>query len=261
MNITLKANAPIAHGAFTDGVDTGNIMEFRKIPIVKDGNIYDIPVISGNAVRGIIRRNLTREFFAINELQDKLTEKEYDKLYAIIGNGGALGKNVEASVDCNYQRELRHQLPILSLLGSACYAFMLNGMVNIGFFKIKCKELGTGDKSFHDLLAEVGETRHVDKNIINTENVDIKPMPYTTEVVIEGAEFEGKIEFAPMATEIEKSCLAHGIKLLKTVGGRLARGYGQVSVITDEELDDALYCEQLKNIDIDFIKEFIKRIS
>ena len=30
MNITLKAKSPIAHGAYTDGVDTGNIMLLEK---------------------------------------------------------------------------------------------------------------------------------------------------------------------------------------------------------------------------------------
>lgn len=261
MIITLRAEAPIAHGAFEDGVGMGNIAEFRKIPVIHNRNIYNIPTISGNAVRGIIRRNLAREFFDINGLREALDPEEFDLLYAIMGNGGALSNGLDATVDCNFLRDIRSNLPILSLLGGACYKFMLSGMCNIGFFKLKCSELGTGDKDTQEMIAEIGETRHVDKNIINAESVDIKPMPYTTEVVIEGAEFEGAITLAPMATKIESSCLNHGINMIRTVGGKSARGYGAVSVLSSCELDDSLYCDNITNVDIDFIKEFLGRIS
>ena len=261
MKLTLTALSPIAHGAFEDGIGKGNVVEFRKVKVVKDGKIYDVPSISGNAVRGIIRRNLAREFFEKNNLREILSTKENDLLYSMIGNGGALGKNLEVAVDCEYQRELRKQLPLLSLLGSACYTFMLNGICNIDFFKVKCSELGTGSQRIYDLLSDVSEARLPDKNIINTEELGIKPMPYSTETVIEGAEFEGNITLAPMATDIEKSCLTHGIKSINKVGGRIARGYGSVSVSCDEKLDDSLYIENITNIDIDFIKDFLKRIS
>lgn len=261
MIITLKAKSPIAHGAFTDGIGMGNVAEFRKIPVVHKGEVYNIPTISGNAVRGIIRRNLVREFFEMNKLNEKLETKEFDKLYAVLGNGGALSNGLDSSIDCNYLRDLRKQLPILSVLGGACYKFMLNGMCNIGFFKLKCTELGNGDKSIATMITEIGETRHIDKNVINTESAGITPMPYTTEAIIEGSEFEGAITFAPMATEIEISCLNHGIRSINHVGGKSGRGYGMVSVIPDSELDDELYYDNVTNIDIDFIKDFIRSIS
>lgn len=113
----------------------------------------------------------------------------------------------------------------------------------------------------NDLLAEISETRHVDKNIINAEETGIKPMPYVTEVVIEGSTFSGSVSFAPMATDVERSCLAHGISLLNHIGGKSGRGYGQIAVETDETLNDALYNENVCNVDIDFISSFIGDIS
>lgn len=62
MNLKIIAKSPIAHGAFTEGIGNGNIAEFRKIPVMFKGKKIDIPTISGNAVRGVIRRELAREF-------------------------------------------------------------------------------------------------------------------------------------------------------------------------------------------------------
>lgn len=262
MEIKLIAKSPIAHGAFTEGVGSGNIAEFRKVPVMFKGKRIDIPTISGNAVRGVIRRELAREFFEKNKaIIDALSDKEFDKLYAVLGNGGALGSNLSTTVDPNAIRNIRKHLPILSLLGSSCYKYMINGMCNIGFFKLNCAELETGDTRLNDLLDEISETRHVDKNIINAEEAGIKPMPYVTEVVIEGSTFTGSISFAPMATEVERACLAHGFNLLNHVGGKRGRGYGEIAVETEEPFDDTAYLQAMCDVDADFVKKFIGDIS
>lgn len=258
MKFKITAESPIAHGSFTEGVDTGNISEFRKIPVSHKGTIYEIPAISGNAIRGAIRRFLTREFFMANYLEEKLDTKVHDKLYAIMANGGALGKDLSPTVDPVHIKEIRKQLPILSLLGSACYKYMISGMCSIGFAILDCKELETGEFDSNNLLTEIGETRHVDKTIINADETELKPMPYLTEAVIKGATFSGEIYFAPQATEIEKSALYHGIKLMNHIGGKTARGYGKVCISADVELDDTNYLKYLNAANIEFISEFIK---
>ncbi len=258
MNITIKALSPIAHGSFKDGVDTGNISEFRRIPVFTENkSIAEIPAISGNAIRGTIRRLLTREFFEVNHLLDKLDKKEHDRLYAIVGNGGALGKDLDVKVDPENIRKIREKLPILSVLGGACYRYILSGSCSIGFAMVKCTELGTGSISADDLVTEIGETRHVDRTLVNTDEQDLKPMPYVTEAVITGAEFSGKIEFAPQVTPEERAAIVHGIKLINTLGGKAARGYGSVEITSDEELDDDAYLSVYDKADIDFIKSFI----
>ncbi len=260
MKIKLTALSPIAHGSFSEGVDTGNISEFRKIPINNNGTIFEIPAISGNAFRGVIRRLLTREFFTVNNIDKVIEPKIHDKLYAIMANGGALGKDLLTSLNPLFIQEIRKQLPILSLLGSACYKFMINGMCSVGFLVLDCQELGTGEFDSQTLLTEIGETRHVDKSIINVEKLDIKPMPYLTEAVIQGATFSGEIIFAPQATEIEKAAMCHGIKLINHIGGKVARGYGRVEIKSDEDIDDTEYVKNIKSCDMDFIRDFIKGI-
>lgn len=258
MIIKVTALSPISHGAFTDGIDMGNIMEFRKMAMARNGKHIQIPVISGNAFRGIMRRLLAREFFEVLDIKNQLIDKEHDRLYAILANGGALGKDVDARIDPAAIRELREKLPLLSVFGAACYRYILQGMFSCGFLELCCKEAGSGELPISELLSEIGEAHHVDKTIFDSDKNDMKPMPYTTEVVVKGAEFTGYIEFVPHATESERSAIYHGLKLINFIGGKSARGYGRVKVECDCELDDKPYMDALKNTDIDFLKNYIR---
>ncbi|MGN0686825.1 MAG: hypothetical protein ACI4KA_01810, partial [Oscillospiraceae bacterium] len=78
MKLTIKSLSPISHGAFKDSVDSGNISEFRRVPVYSSERnaVSEIPSISGNAIRGVLRRVLTREYFSANDLISKMTEKE-----------------------------------------------------------------------------------------------------------------------------------------------------------------------------------------
>lgn len=227
MNITIEAISPICHGEFSDGVDKGNITEFRRIPIIKEDKIYDVPVISGNSIRGVLRRELARELVDKYDLINVLG-KDFDKFYIAIANGGNINKNLDASVNTEQIRQLRESLPILSVLGSAMYRYMVNGMVNIGFAIPQCAELHTGVTRILDLTSDIGLTRHIDNNIVNPE--DCKPMPYTVEVINSGVVFDMNMSFAPQATEVEKSCIYHGLSLIRNIGGKVAVGFGRVKV-------------------------------
>lgn len=260
MKIKVIAKSPISHGAFTDGIDMGNIMEFRRMPIVIDGKPAMIPVISGNALRGKMRRLLAREFFAKLDIRNIFDEKEQDKLYAILGNGGALGRESDKGVDVNAIRELRSKFPLLSVFGGACYKYILQGMFNCGFLILNCLEANNGDISISELTAEIGETHHIDKTVFDAEKNEMKPMPYITEVVIKGAEFTGSIDFSPQATEQEKAAVYHGLNIISDIGGKSARGYGQIEIICEENTDDSAYMEALKNTDVVFIREYIRSL-
>lgn len=256
MNITLKAKSPIAHGAYTDGVDTGNIMLFRKMPMFTTENkIVQVPVLSGNSTRGNIRRLLAREYIDRFNIKELLGYGIFDKFYTALANGGNLEKNLDVAVDPDKLREIRRLLPMLSVLGAALYRYMLSGQTNIGFAILKCKELNTGGQRINDLLTDIGLVRHLDRELANS--LEAKPMPYTTECIIAGSEFELELAFAPQATDIEKSCLAHGFNLLKTVGGKSAVGFGRVE-ISGAEQDDTLYIDWLNNVGEEQLQEVKK---
>lgn len=252
MHIVITAKSPIVHGEFSDGLDVGNMLNFRRMPILHNGNTYDVPVISGNAIRGTIRRLLSREIVDTFDLKNAMG-KSFDKFYIAISNGGNLDKNMDVAVDTQKLRNIRSNFPLLSVIGAALYKYMLPGMCNIGFAIPRCTELGTGVIRLSDITSDVGLTRHIDKTEANPE--DAKPMPYTVETVISGTVFDVEISFAPQATEVEQACINHGLKLLHTIGGRAAAGFGMVQA--DGYGDDAKYLEWIENKkNIDFLVAF-----
>lgn len=240
MNITLKALSPLSHGDFSDGIDIGNAQAFRRIPMIRGANVYDIPVISGNALRGKIRRFLTRELVERFDLVEALG-KQFDKFYIAVANGGNLEKDLEVSVNTEKIRKLRADIPLVSVLGSALYKYMLPGMCNIGFAVPRCKELGTGEITLNEIVCDVGLTRHIDKTV--AEAGDAKPMPYTIEAIVPGVELDVTIEFAPQATQVERACVHHGLSLVRSIGGKNASGFGAVEVTGIE--NDSLYVDWL----------------
>ena len=242
MKIVMTAKSPIVHGEFSDGIDLGNLMNFRHIPMISNGELYRVPAISGNAIRGVLRRLLARELVDRYALKDAMG-KSFDKFYIAIANGGNLDKSMDVDVDTNKLRQMRAGFPMLSVLGASLYKFIIPGMCNIGFAIPHCAELGTGNVRINDLTADVGLTRHIDCTVADPG--EAKPMPYTVETVVAGAEFDVTITFAPQATDIERSCINHGLNLLHYVGGKHSVGFGEVDICGIE--DDSLYTAWLED--------------
>lgn len=240
MKITLTTISPLAHGDFSDGIDLGNAQNFRRIPMIRDAKVYDIPVLSGNALRGRIRRLLTRELVERFGLVEALG-KQFNKFYIAVANGGNLDKDLEVSVDTEKIRRLRADIPLVSVLGSALYKYMLPGMCNIGFAVPRCKELGTGEITLDKIVCDVGLVRHIDKTVADAG--DAKPMPYTVEAIVPGVELDATVEFAPQATPVERACIHHGLSLIQSLAGKNASGFGAVKI--DGIEDDTAYVDWL----------------
>lgn len=233
----IRVLAPISHGNFSSE-DVGNAMLFRRMPIIaSDGDIYQIPVISGNALRGVMRRLLAREYLQALGYKD-------DKFYITIANGGALNKSVDAYIRPQKIAEICETFPILSAFGSACYSFMLPGKLNMGFAVLQCSELGTGKIPSGDLVTDISQTRHIDRS--EADYGDITPMPFVIEAVIQGAVFDCTVQFLSSATELDMACVFHGLNMIHSLGGKSAGGYGFVEL--SETFDDKPYLDWLEDI-------------
>lgn len=254
VSFSIRALAPISHGAFTDGKDTGNMMEFRQMELIGvDGSICQIPVISGNALRGSIRRFLTREYM------EKLGWMD-DRLYFLMANGGALSKSLDGYIRPERVARVRTLFPILSAFGSAMYSYMLPGQVNVAFAALRCEEIGTGQVPSADLLTEIGLTRHLDRTICNYGEGE-KPMPFTVEAVMAGSVFDCHLSFLESATELDRATVMHGLNKISTIGGKHAAGFGEVEL--SQVFDDAPYLEWLTAIDDayrDTVQEWLKEL-
>ncbi len=249
MDLIIKALGPIAHGDMSTSNSYGAYMNFRRLPFIHNGKIIEVPVISGNSIRSTLRRCLTREFIDSIALEKKLSPSTYDRFYRAIACGGNLEKEIDRTISPTRLREIRTLIPMLSCFGAALYRYMLSGVVNTGFAILKCAELGNAELRIADQLTDVGMVK-------NPSLPDVSPMPHNTESIVPGAQFTCEITFAPQTTEVEKSCLLHGLSLIEVVGGQSSRGFGRVA-ISPAPFDDALYIEWLRNISDEQIKSIV----
>lgn len=244
INATFSLSAPLNHGAF--GEAAGNAVLFRRVQLATTG--AQIPAISGNAVRGVLRRIVMRDLFQLCDLsRETMTgnPKLWDKLYAALANGGHLTGS-ENRVDPERIARIRQALPPVSLFGAALYTWMLNGHFSSGWLWPRCEEtVDAGlcscgkDRKAEDLIEEVSFTRHVEREYQDTKETGVTPMPVTVEALSTGTVLEGRFTFLGTATEIEQSCLAWGITKISQLGGKGAGGLGRV--VVEHDGDPSLY--------------------
>lgn len=273
MKIELILKSPLAHGAFGDE-NLGNYSAFRRLPIIVNGKAVSIPVVSGNALRGKMRREIMREMYKASEMSmEKFiaefgmtkSKRAWDRLYAALFGGGTID-NVDVNINTGALREIREKLPPLSLFGSALYSVLMPGMMNIGFCFPVCHEtisagLCEGESGIRaaELIEDIGLTRHIDRENANPEETGVKPMPYQVECMIPGVKMQAEIDFEPMATEIEKHCAAHAVKLLHTIGGKQAVGFGKIKML-NADADDSLYLQWLEKDHLEYLIELAKQV-
>lgn len=251
----IKLVSPLVHGDFNDGLDTGNFSGFRRMPCIGvDGEKHNIPVVSGNAIRGIMRRLLSWEYF-------QKTGIKSDKLYIAMANGGAIGKNLDTYIRPDVIQAYKNLFPVISAFGSALYTFMLPGVFNMSFAAPQCRELGTGDLPVGELVTDISQTRHIErtKAEYQVDGIEVKPMPYTIEAIISGAVLESRIVFLDAATDLDKATVFHGLNLLSGLGGKNAVGFGQIEL--SEKFDDSPYVEWLASLPEDYNNKALELIG
>mgnify|MGYP003424410393 CR=1 FL=1 len=230
MKVTIHVLSPLAHGEF--GANTGNIVGFRRETVRTADGIVQIPAISGNALRGRMRREIMREMLdACDISRETIPERSWDRLYGALCNGGTLDGAGEPRVSPSELRALRLAIPPLSVFGAALYSRMLSGRCQVGWARLDCVELGTGAELARDLVAEIGTVRHVDGEVYDVAAAGMSPMPVQTETVIAGATMTSRITVR--GTELEASVIAHALDLVSTLGGKAGAGLGQVRIEHD----------------------------
>lgn len=223
---------PLAHG--TMGTRTGNASLIRRTQILRGGQVLDVPCVSAGALRGVVRRLLWRETFDGLDLSRE-TVAGWDRLYAALANGGTI-EAAERRVSPDVIRQRRRELPVLSLLGAALYTSHLAGRARVSDSLLVCAEVGTGEMSCWDLVAEESRVRHADSEEQDPDLSGVGPMPTTIEVIVACATLRGH---AQIGGDLEASAWAHGLDLVRYLGGHSGQGFGEVQILHDG--DGALY--------------------
>jgi CRISPR type IV-associated protein Csf2 len=142
LEMLITATSPISHNGFERN---GNITNVRRIPYVQaDGNVEEVPVISGNSLRGKIRdmsvlAMLERLGYGINKETGEvkgLNTHAFDFLFS----GGSLESGGAKGLDLDYFREIKNLIPIMGLLGGAAGNSVLSGKLNVNPLIPICNE-------------------------------------------------------------------------------------------------------------------------
>lgn len=202
------ALSSISHnGGERNGITT----QLRREKIVQpNGKVVEVPVISGNSIRGKLR-----DLAAI----DILTNKEGVKIetsadnFNLLFSGGSLESVGSKDLDIEKVRKLTKEIPSISLFGCSIGNVMIPGRVDIGKMRPICKEtLHIIPEKFHneiesktvwDLTQVEMYTRKDDtkdehkRSFIKKEDVkdDLKggQMMYKVETIAAGTKFYWKV--------------------------------------------------------------------
>jgi hypothetical protein len=255
----LTALSPVFHGG---SEKTGAVVLLNRLKFIVDGKPTDVPIISGNQVRGRLRRLLTRDFLELVGYEMDLSQRRYQKLYHTLFAGGVLTSVEEEEsgvVDLNLKfRIVRYILP-LRLFGASYANQMVEGRVLVGHLLPICRELKeyTGvdsDVSFYQLITRAFQTRRDELRAPAPSEEGEEEQAVQAIVEYEcfapGTRFYHEIVLETTRQEewLDLSTLYRAVKLwqqLPYIGGKSSIGFGKLKIEYEwpTRVDDSAYIE------------------
>lgn len=171
---TMTALTSISHIGESYGINA----KLRREKIVQiDGSVEEIPVISGNSIRGILRDrgmlHMLRQLgYGVDEETGAVRGLSLAAFYFLF-SGGALTKISGRGLDVDEARRWRDAIPLVALFGGAMGNQIMPGKVKVGKAIPICTETahllparfvnGLGGVSIWDLCQEEAYTRRDDE--------------------------------------------------------------------------------------------------
>lgn len=134
---TVTALSSIAHnGGDSFGIET----KLRREKLVQpDGSVEEVPVISGNGMRGLLRdRGMLHMCRALGYGIDEDAEGAEQvkgltlSAFYFLFSGGALTSSASDGIDVDQARELRRTIPLVGVFGGAVGNMILPGKLRVG---------------------------------------------------------------------------------------------------------------------------------
>jgi len=194
-----------------------------------------LPCISGNSVRGKMRRLIMADFCKRIGI-----EKIDKRIYHTMFTGGFLDQSTQYE-DLEKMEQFVMMCPAFGLLGAAIGNMTIEGDMKIGWAYPLCRERGTGEKSYWQYLDTVFQTKHdsskIEKKLkLSQEDYNEKQkeqkhqMKYEYEVFSDGTPFEHRLACVS-ENSLLISAFWHCLKLFNDspyIGGMSAVGNGEV---------------------------------
>lgn len=239
----LTATSSISHKGETLGI----ISYLRREKVLQtDGSIIDVPIISGNSLRGTLR-NISADLWWEAVGEPKLTVAVAHAIWS----GGALAKTSGELLTGGRLVEVEKVCPVITIYGSAGGGRMLNGSLQVGKLVPICKETKhllpnelsqsvESDLSFWDLI-QIEYNHKIVTNYSATQGElfapakgesPASPMRYATETFVAGTRFYFKVAMDwPTFTSLSLFAeTLENFKIAGKIGGKHASGHGDISV-------------------------------
>ena len=268
---TITALTPIFHGG---DEKTGSTPVLRTIMIYVDGlGEVPIPYLSGNGIRGKLRRVSMRDFLDLVEYE--ITNA---KLYHSLFSGGVLESTDENTgvIDLELRKRVRDLIIPASIFGCAIGNQMIQGILICEHLWPICEEYReylpeeyqNDDRAKQPIRVFTDQsfiTRRDDLRVEREEDEQAVQMKVDYECFVPGTKFYHRF-LLQLPTELQKSCFGRVIELFKEIpyiGGRSSSGDGKVKIEYKNVPDSAMYLEfvQSKKNEIrDLLKELEERL-
>jgi CRISPR/Cas system CSM-associated protein Csm3 (group 7 of RAMP superfamily) len=232
------ALSPVFHGG---SEKTGSVVLLNRLRFIVDGKPVDVPIISGNQVRGRLRRLLTRDFLDLVGFKMDLSQKKDQKLYHTLFAGGVLTEVEEeesGTIDLALKsRIVQYVLPV-RLLGCSYANQMVEGRLIVSHMLPVCRELRDftavdSDVSFYQLIAHAFQTRRDELRLERPKEEQAVQMMVEYECFAPGTVFhhEFVLETTSEGLELDLSTLYRAVQLWRAepfIGGKSAVGFGKL---------------------------------
>jgi len=226
---------------------------------------YDnVPYVAGNSIRGLLRRIVMYDFCKLAGIA-KLDKSLYHQLFT----GGNLTASTDTE-DIERRENYIEMCPMIGLLGSAIGNMTIEGELKVGGARLQCRENGTGDLSYWELVNVVFGTRldssktETDIDLVETGKEPTSQMKYEYEVFIVGSKFDHTFALTT-DNELLISAFWHMIELFKEnnfICGNSARGSGEIDIKIDvPEGASKLYLDHIESNKEDIQKYFSLKIK
>ncbi len=142
MEGVVTALTSISHNG---GERNGTVTQLRREKFVQpDGRVERIPVISGNAIRGILRDrgmfNMLHQIgYGVNAETGEVKGLPLSAFYFLF-SGGALVSTGNTAIDIERYRNMRATIPLIGLFGGAAGNMIMPGKMKIGKLMPICSE-------------------------------------------------------------------------------------------------------------------------
>ena len=238
-DVDITATTSIVHRDDTRNATSIQSLFRREKILTPTGEVSVVPIISGNAWRGILRRTGETLLAEVLDYEGQLTPAAAH----LLRSGGFLRKSTREMTP-EQERELKTLVPLIGLFGGAANARVMSGKLVVSkVIPVTADTLhllptapadGPIPASVHTILGQESTSHSNDLSAAATVDGEtgegFSPIRLDTETLIAGTRLSGQIRLTH-ATPVEYALLADILEHFAShghLGGRTAAGHGRI---------------------------------